>query len=236
MLSGYTSAPRTSPDFSTRFHGTHRHADRAPAGSFRSSPTAACSRITRSRSISGRILAVAADGRGAGAFRRRGSCIERPTHVLLPGFVNAHTHAAMTLLRGAAESSSFDHWLNRADPAAGAALDGCRVRPRRHRAGDRRHADQRHHLLRRHAPVPGSRRADRRRQRDPRLHRPAGRGHAEPAGPARPTNTSTRAAPARRVSRRSADHDRASRRDARSQCATRRCCACAARPTSWSCR
>jgi cytosine/adenosine deaminase-related metal-dependent hydrolase len=38
--------------------------------------------------------------------------IERPTHVLLPGFVNAHTRAAMTLLRGAAESSSFDYWLN----------------------------------------------------------------------------------------------------------------------------
>ena len=39
--------------------------------------------------------------------------IERPAHVLLPGFVNAHTRAAMTLLRGAAESSSFDYWLNR---------------------------------------------------------------------------------------------------------------------------
>jgi 5-methylthioadenosine/S-adenosylhomocysteine deaminase len=39
--------------------------------------------------------------------------IERPAHVLLPGFVNAHTRAAMTLLRGAAESSSFDFWLNR---------------------------------------------------------------------------------------------------------------------------
>jgi 5-methylthioadenosine/S-adenosylhomocysteine deaminase len=39
--------------------------------------------------------------------------IERPSHVLLPGFVNAHTRAAMSLLRGAAESSSFDYWLNR---------------------------------------------------------------------------------------------------------------------------
>src|SRR4029450_11956672 len=39
--------------------------------------------------------------------------IDRPAHVLLPGFVNAHTRAAMTLLRGAAESSSFDYWLNR---------------------------------------------------------------------------------------------------------------------------
>jgi 5-methylthioadenosine/S-adenosylhomocysteine deaminase len=37
--------------------------------------------------------------------------IDRPAHVLLPGLVNAHTHAAMALLRGAAESSSLDHWL-----------------------------------------------------------------------------------------------------------------------------
>ncbi len=39
------------------------------------------------------------------------SRIDRPNHVLLPGFVNAHTHAAMTLLRGAAESASFERWL-----------------------------------------------------------------------------------------------------------------------------
>lgn len=38
--------------------------------------------------------------------------IERPTHVLLPGLINAHTHAAMTLLRGAAESASFHVWLH----------------------------------------------------------------------------------------------------------------------------
>ncbi|MBC7984600.1 MAG: amidohydrolase family protein, partial [Candidatus Obscuribacterales bacterium] len=37
--------------------------------------------------------------------------IDRPQHVLLPGFVNAHTHAAMTLLRGAAENAGFDAWL-----------------------------------------------------------------------------------------------------------------------------
>lgn len=38
--------------------------------------------------------------------------VERPTHVLLPGLINAHTHAAMTLLRGAAESASFHVWLH----------------------------------------------------------------------------------------------------------------------------
>jgi 5-methylthioadenosine/S-adenosylhomocysteine deaminase len=36
--------------------------------------------------------------------------LERPEHVLLPGFVNAHTHAAASLLRGAAESGSFERW------------------------------------------------------------------------------------------------------------------------------
>jgi len=37
--------------------------------------------------------------------------VDRSTHVVLPGFVNAHTHAGMTLLRGAAENLAFDSWL-----------------------------------------------------------------------------------------------------------------------------
>ena len=37
--------------------------------------------------------------------------IERPGHVLLPGLVNAHTSAAMSLLRGAAEASSLASWV-----------------------------------------------------------------------------------------------------------------------------
>ena len=32
-------------------------------------------------------------------------------HAVIPGFVNAHTHAAMTLFRGAAEDASLDTWL-----------------------------------------------------------------------------------------------------------------------------
>jgi 5-methylthioadenosine/S-adenosylhomocysteine deaminase len=36
---------------------------------------------------------------------------ERPTHALLPGFVNAHTHAAMTLLRGLADDLPLKAWL-----------------------------------------------------------------------------------------------------------------------------
>jgi len=36
---------------------------------------------------------------------------ERPAHVLLPGLVNAHTHAAMTLLRGIADDLTLERWL-----------------------------------------------------------------------------------------------------------------------------
>ncbi len=37
--------------------------------------------------------------------------IERPNHVLLPGLINAHTHAAMTLLRGLADGLPLEAWL-----------------------------------------------------------------------------------------------------------------------------
>ncbi len=37
--------------------------------------------------------------------------IERPDHVLTPGFVNAHTHAAMTVLRGIADDMPLERWL-----------------------------------------------------------------------------------------------------------------------------
>jgi 5-methylthioadenosine/S-adenosylhomocysteine deaminase len=36
---------------------------------------------------------------------------ERPDHALLPGLVNAHTHAAMTLFRGFADDLPFEVWL-----------------------------------------------------------------------------------------------------------------------------
>lgn len=39
--------------------------------------------------------------------------IERPTHALIPGLVNAHTHAAMTLLRGLADDLPLAEWLAR---------------------------------------------------------------------------------------------------------------------------
>ena len=38
--------------------------------------------------------------------------IKRPHHVLMPGLVNAHTHAAMSLLRGIADDLPLMEWLN----------------------------------------------------------------------------------------------------------------------------
>ena len=58
----------------------------------------------------GRIVAIEPEKQALERFTAK-VVIERPNHVLLPGLVNAHTHAAMTLLRGAAESSSLGNWL-----------------------------------------------------------------------------------------------------------------------------
>ncbi len=37
---------------------------------------------------------------------------ERPDHVLIPGLVNAHTHAAMSLMRGCGDDLPLEDWLN----------------------------------------------------------------------------------------------------------------------------
>jgi 5-methylthioadenosine/S-adenosylhomocysteine deaminase len=38
--------------------------------------------------------------------------LELPAHVLLPGFINMHTHSAMSLLRGYADDLNLQVWLN----------------------------------------------------------------------------------------------------------------------------
>ena len=43
-----------------------------------------------------------------------GALLERPDHVLIPGLVNAHTHAAMTLFRGLADDLPLERWLKQA--------------------------------------------------------------------------------------------------------------------------
>ncbi|HSD69837.1 MAG TPA: TRZ/ATZ family hydrolase [Woeseiaceae bacterium] len=40
-----------------------------------------------------------------------GILVERPGHVLIPGLVNTHTHAAMTLFRGFADDLPLERWL-----------------------------------------------------------------------------------------------------------------------------
>ncbi len=39
--------------------------------------------------------------------------IEKPDHVLIPGLVNTHTHAAMTLMRGLADDMPLEAWLEK---------------------------------------------------------------------------------------------------------------------------
>ncbi|HEY4366050.1 MAG TPA: TRZ/ATZ family hydrolase [Steroidobacteraceae bacterium] len=58
----------------------------------------------------GRILAVEPVARALEHFSAV-QRIDRPTHVVFPGLINTHTHAAMTLLRGAAEGLPFEGWL-----------------------------------------------------------------------------------------------------------------------------
>lgn len=59
----------------------------------------------------GRIVAVVPAEEAAQRFAPR-QHVALPDHVLLPGLVNAHTHAAMTLLRGYADDMALMDWLN----------------------------------------------------------------------------------------------------------------------------
>ena len=58
----------------------------------------------------GRIVAVLPVGEAAQRFPSA-ERIERPEHALLPGFINTHTHAAMTLFRGLADDLPLQQWL-----------------------------------------------------------------------------------------------------------------------------
>ncbi|MDE2069830.1 MAG: TRZ/ATZ family hydrolase [Gammaproteobacteria bacterium] len=54
----------------------------------------------------GRILALLPSAEARRQYHAH-TGVELPDHVLIPGFVNAHTHTAMSLLRGAAEDPSL---------------------------------------------------------------------------------------------------------------------------------
>ncbi|MDH4166123.1 MAG: TRZ/ATZ family hydrolase [Gammaproteobacteria bacterium] len=58
----------------------------------------------------GRIVAVLPTAAALAAYAPA-ELVERPQHAILPGLVNAHTHAAMTLLRGRAENLPLAPWL-----------------------------------------------------------------------------------------------------------------------------
>lgn len=59
----------------------------------------------------GSIVAVLPSAEAARRFAPA-QRIDLPEHVLLPGLVNAHTHAAMSLLRGYADDMALMAWLN----------------------------------------------------------------------------------------------------------------------------
>ena len=58
----------------------------------------------------GRIVAVAPTALAERDYAAR-EHVALATHVLLPGLVNAHTHAAMSLLRGVADDLPLKAWL-----------------------------------------------------------------------------------------------------------------------------
>ena len=58
----------------------------------------------------GRIVALAPVAEAIDSFKAE-TVIERPDHALIPGLINAHTHAAMTLFRGLADDLPLQEWL-----------------------------------------------------------------------------------------------------------------------------
>ena len=61
--------------------------------------------------VDGRIAAILPTAQAKAEFQPS-VFIERPDHVLIPGLVNAHTHAAMTLFRGLADDMPLETWLH----------------------------------------------------------------------------------------------------------------------------
>lgn len=59
----------------------------------------------------GRIVAILSRSEAQEQFQAQEN-IDLPGHALIPGLINAHTHAAMTLLRGLADDLPLMVWLN----------------------------------------------------------------------------------------------------------------------------
>ncbi|WP_353570731.1 TRZ/ATZ family hydrolase [Candidatus Albibeggiatoa sp. nov. BB20] len=58
----------------------------------------------------GKIVDIVPSDEAAGRFLAR-MTYRLPTHVLMPGMINTHTHAAMTLFRGFADDLPLNEWL-----------------------------------------------------------------------------------------------------------------------------
>jgi 5-methylthioadenosine/S-adenosylhomocysteine deaminase len=58
----------------------------------------------------GRIVDILPASRAKRTFRP-GTLVDRPGHVLIPGLINTHTHAAMSLFRGFADDLPLERWL-----------------------------------------------------------------------------------------------------------------------------
>src|SRR5690606_35093027 len=56
----------------------------------------------------GRVLALEV---AATRTREAAQTVDLPTHVLLPGYISAHRHAAMSLFRGMADDKALMTWL-----------------------------------------------------------------------------------------------------------------------------
>jgi 5-methylthioadenosine/S-adenosylhomocysteine deaminase len=60
----------------------------------------------------GRILAILPSGEARARFAP-GKHVNLPDHILIPGLINLHTHAAMTLMRGLADDLPLMDWLQK---------------------------------------------------------------------------------------------------------------------------
>jgi 5-methylthioadenosine/S-adenosylhomocysteine deaminase len=62
--------------------------------------------------IEGELITAVLPKAEAFAAYENATRIELPEHVLVPGFINMHTHSAMSLLRGYADDLNLQVWLN----------------------------------------------------------------------------------------------------------------------------
>src|SRR5699024_3860164 len=77
-------------------------------------PVADAQRVLSEHAVAiqhGRIVAVLPRATAAQRYAAA-ETVELPSHALLPGLVNCHTHAAMSLMRGIADDLPLMPWLN----------------------------------------------------------------------------------------------------------------------------